>query len=167
VTPDRLPDHLRRVFESKKVEDSSGNLRRLDSNVSESEAADLFMTVRRLVPRQSVEIGLAHGISACAILAAILANGYGHHHIIDPFQQNYGNTGTTMICRDLTDQNHKVSIQNRFREIMAQGFSKIPKLHRLLSPNALRPWSVFRTGNLIFLRKLKIDDRDWRFHQRF
>jgi hypothetical protein len=249
VTADRLPDYLCRVFESKQVEDSCGNLRRLDSNISESEATDLFKTVRRLAPLQSVEIGLAHGISASAILAAILANGSGHHHIIDPFQQNYGNTGMTMIgraeyfskftfyeqfaeqvipslpslqfafidsshlfdltisefvlidkklevggliafhdlwmpsiqtvvryilsnreyeiCRDLTDQDCKVSIQNRFREIMAQEFSKFPMLRRLLSPNALKPWSVFRTGNLIFLRKLKIDDRDWRFHQRF
>jgi hypothetical protein len=42
-------------------------------------------------------LGLAHGISALAILSAISANGSGHHYVIDPFQESYANCGEAMI----------------------------------------------------------------------
>jgi Methyltransferase domain len=61
------------------------------------EAEALHSAVRSIQPSHSLEIGLAYGISALAIFAAISANGSGHHYVIDPFQSDYANCGEAMI----------------------------------------------------------------------
>jgi predicted O-methyltransferase YrrM len=96
---ENLPDLLREIFTKKQVFDFAGAPHPLGSNVSESEALDLYSAVRAIRPERSLEIGLAHGVSALAILAALAANGSGHHYVIDPFQHNYGYCGKTMIKR--------------------------------------------------------------------
>ncbi len=57
----------------------------------------------------------------------------------------------------------------RFRVTQAWGklIGAIPPLSRFLSPEVVQPWRLFEAPNLLFLRKLKNDDRDWRFHQPF
>jgi len=92
-----LPDLLLKAFESKVVFAPDGTTRPLDSNISKEEAEALYSAVRSIKPVHSIEIGLACGISALAILAAISANGSGHHHVVDPFQSNYENCGEAMI----------------------------------------------------------------------
>jgi predicted O-methyltransferase YrrM len=100
MMPQQLPDALVDIFKRGLVLDSSGVERPLDSNISEAEAGELFATVLRLAPRNSLEVGLADGISALAIVGAIKQNGFGHHHIIDPFQRNYGYVGKLNIERN-------------------------------------------------------------------
>jgi hypothetical protein len=45
--------------------------------------------VRELKPENSLEIGLAFGFSTMYFLAAIHANGSGHHVAVDPFQYEW------------------------------------------------------------------------------
>jgi hypothetical protein len=82
--------------------------------VSEEEALALYSAVRAVRPEQSLEVGLAHGVSALAILGAIFANGSGHHYVIDPFQRNYGYCGEAMIVRAGLGTRH--SFLERFPE---------------------------------------------------
>lgn len=93
-----LPDLLLRALKSKLAFAPDGTRPPLESNISGEEAESLYSAVRSVQPICSLEIGLAHGISALAILAAISANGpTGHHFVIDPFQKNYANCGEAMI----------------------------------------------------------------------
>lgn len=94
---DTLPALLLQALASKVVFAPDGTTRPLESNISREEAEALYSAVRSVDPASSVEIGLAHGISALAILAAISSNGSGHHYVIDPFQKNYANCGEAMI----------------------------------------------------------------------
>jgi predicted O-methyltransferase YrrM len=96
---DNLPDALSEVLEKKQVFDREDQPHLLHSNVSHSEAARLYNAIRTIQPTSSLEIGLAHGISALAILAAIAANGTGHHYVIDPLQRDYAYCGEAMIER--------------------------------------------------------------------
>jgi methyltransferase family protein len=221
----------------------------LESNISQAEALALYVAVRNLCPKHSVEIGLAHGISALAIHAAISANGTGHHYVIDPFQANNCHCGEAMIqrsgCRDLhsllerfpeevlpslpglkfafIDSSHlfdltllefvvvdkklevdgihalhdtwmpymqavlrfilanrayeisrdfspdapELSLSERSKQLVARCLTKMPGAERLVNSNVLRPWSTFLVGNLVFLRKLANDQRDWRDHRHF
>ncbi|QIF02947.1 class I SAM-dependent methyltransferase [Roseimicrobium sp. ORNL1] len=94
-----LPSVLKEVFRTQKVWDESGNQSPLDSNVSESEARLLFDAVIEVKPLQSVEVGLAKGVSTLAILGALAENGQGRHVVMDPFQDNYKNSGIEMVRR--------------------------------------------------------------------
>jgi predicted O-methyltransferase YrrM len=85
---ENLPQVLLEVFENEPVFASDGNAHSLESNISSAEAVELYTVVRNMRPEYSVEIGLAHGISALAILAAISENRTGHHYVIDSFQAN-------------------------------------------------------------------------------
>lgn len=55
----------------------------------------------------------------------------------------------------------------RIKKAWARSAAKIPFLRKLLAPEVLHPWSLFGSPNLLFLRKLKEDDRRWSFHQPF
>ena len=93
-----LPDLLQKALSSKVAYAPDGTTRPLESNVSKEEAEVLYSAVRSIRPDCSLEIGLAQGISALAILAGISANGpLGHHYVVDPFQKNYANCGEAMI----------------------------------------------------------------------
>jgi predicted O-methyltransferase YrrM len=92
------PDLLLEALSSKVAFAPDGTTRPLGSNIAREEAGALYCAVRLVQPACSLEIGLVHGISALAILAAITANVLsGHHYIIDPFQKNYANCGEAMI----------------------------------------------------------------------
>jgi hypothetical protein len=164
-----LPQILLEIFDTNRVFARNGTAHPLQSNVSLAEALELYTAVRNLRPEFSVEIGLAHGVSALAILAPIAANGTGYHYLIDPFQSNYGYCGETMIQRAGYHDLH--TFLERFPEealpAAARCLKKIPGAGRFLNSNILLPWSTFRVGNLVFLRKLSDDHRDWRCHQRF
>lgn len=100
ISPSRHPcPTLSQAFSCGHVWDQSGALVPLHSNVSESEAGQLYDLVRLLKPRHTVEIGFCQGISAMAILQALEDNGEGEHWVIDPFQSNYGNAGLEMVRR--------------------------------------------------------------------
>jgi predicted O-methyltransferase YrrM len=69
-----LPDLLLEALSAKVVFAPDGTTRPLESNISREEAEALYSAVRSVQPACSLEIGLAQGISALAILAAISAN---------------------------------------------------------------------------------------------
>lgn len=94
-----LPLVLIEAFNNGRVADASGRMVPLNANVSRAEALLLYRTVRNLAPDRCVEIGLAKGVSALAILQACEDNGRGASDVIDPFQQDYGDTGLAMIER--------------------------------------------------------------------
>jgi len=244
-----LPKILLEVLTTKRVFARDGTTHPLESNVSYSEALELYTAARYLRPEFSVEIGLAHGVSALAILAGVAANGMGHHYLIDPLQSNYGYCGETMIqragyhdlhtfleqfpeealpalppikfafidsshlfdltllefvlidkklevggvvalhdtwmpsiqavlrfvlanrayemCRDFSLRKPRLCLRQRWKYIVARCLNKIPAAERIFGSNILLPWSTFQIGNLVFLRKLSNDQRDWRYYQRF
>jgi predicted O-methyltransferase YrrM len=246
---DPLPDLLLQTLASKVAFAPDGTTRPLESNVSREEAETLYSAVRSIQPVRSLEIGLAQGISALAILAAISANGLGHHYIIDPFQRNYANCGEAMItlagladrhtfleqfseeavpqlprlqfafidsshlfdftmmefvlidkkldvggiialhdlwmpsiqavvrfiqanrayqiCRDFSSAIPAPTLRQRSTALVSRFLKKVPGTRRVLNPSVLDPWSTFRLSNLVFLKKVQDDSRDWRFHRQF
>jgi len=94
-----LSDFLLEVFRTREVFDPQGQILPLGSNVSQGEAEALYRTVRKIRPAASVEVGFAQGISTLAILQALRDNGLGHHHVIDPFQDEFSNAGVAMTER--------------------------------------------------------------------
>lgn len=98
-TIENLPFVLRKAFDEQVVYTPVGEAVSLDSNVSLNEALALYTAVRHLQPDVSIEVGLAKGISTLAILQALADNGKGIHHVIDPYQSDYGNVGLAMIRR--------------------------------------------------------------------
>jgi Methyltransferase domain len=246
---ENLPRVLLEVFKTSRVFAPDGKEQSLESNISSAEALELYTVVRSLCPECSVEIGLAHGISALAILAAIAANGKGHHYVIDPFQANYGYCGEAMIhragyrdlhsflerfpeevlptlpgikfafidsshlfdltllefvlidkklevggmvalhdtwmpsiqavlrfilgnrpyeiCRDFSSEEPRLSLLGQFKQVVGEWLAKMPGADRFLVSNVFRPWASLQIGNLVFLKKLSDDRRDWRFYQNF
>jgi predicted O-methyltransferase YrrM len=244
-----LPDLLLQALESKVAFAPDGTTRPLESNISREEAQDLYSAVRSIQPVCSLEIGLAHGISALAILSAIFANGLGHHYVIDPFQKDYANCGKAMItlagladrhtfleqfpeevvpqiprlqfafidashlfdftlmefvlvdkkldvggiialhdlwmpsiravlrfilanrayqiCRDYTSATPIPTLRQRSVELISRVLKRVPGTSRVMKSSLLEPWSTYRLCNLVFLKKMQVDSRDWRFHRHF
>jgi predicted O-methyltransferase YrrM len=244
-----LPPLLEEAFATSTVFDSDGCSVPLDSNVSREEALLLNAAVRYLKPVTSIEIGLAKGVSALAILGAIKANGFGCHTVCDPFQLDYGNAGIEMVRRAgldpwwnfqrkyveevvpsidalqfaFVDASHlfdltlvefvlidkkldeggvigfhdmwmpalqkllrfilenreyeiwkppafdsavresSLSVKNRVFKLIGQ----VPYVEKILAPEALVPWQGLNVPNLVLLRKIKHDNRDWQFFAKF
>jgi hypothetical protein len=74
-----LPETLRSVFAHWKMWNDRGVEVELHSNVSVGEALGFFGIARELQPGVAMEVEFAQEISAQAILAALQANGRGHH----------------------------------------------------------------------------------------
>ncbi len=81
-----LPTVLTEAIASGEVSRPDGTRTPLLANVSIAQAQRLYDLVRALQPEVTIEIGLAHGISAMAIVQALHDNGRGVHHVVDPFQ---------------------------------------------------------------------------------
>ncbi len=109
-----LAPSLREAFAQRKAFEAGGREVPLESNVSEEEALQLYQVVRRLKPETSLEIGFAQGVSAQAILQALEENGAGHHHILDPFQEKYGDSGLEMVRR--AGLAHRMTFHRKFAE---------------------------------------------------
>jgi hypothetical protein len=118
-----LPQVLVDAFTEKQVIGSNGKKTPLHSNIAFAEAEMLYRVVRAVKPCVSVEVGLAQGISALAILQALADNGAGVHHVIDPFQEEYGDVGLAMVARAGLDS--RLQFHRKFAEEV------IPSLPRL------------------------------------
>lgn len=244
-----LPPLLEDALKKSKVYDELGQIIPLDSNVSRDEALILNASVQFLKPKDSVEIGLAKGVSTLAILGAIDQNGFGRHVVCDPYQSDYGNAGVEMVRRagldqwwefhrkqaeevvptlgnvqfafidashlfDLTlvefvlidkklDEGGVVgfhdmwmpSLQKLLRFILANrayeiwsppsivinyqqnlhtmrnsiswAINQLPYVEKILSPEIRSPWHQMKIPNLVMLRKLQHDKRDWRHFNLF
>jgi predicted O-methyltransferase YrrM len=69
-----------------------------DSGISLRNAIALYEFVKKARPRVAVEVGMANGVSAVAILQAMSENGDGRLISIDPFQSTgWKNKGTERI----------------------------------------------------------------------
>jgi predicted O-methyltransferase YrrM len=86
----------------------------MHSNISGSEAVDLYRAVRAIKPECSLEVGFAHGVSAQAILQALEDNGTGTHHVVDPFQAEFGDCGLEMVKR--AGLSHRMQFHRKFAE---------------------------------------------------
>lgn len=113
-TASPLSSGLRDVFASRKVFTPEGKLTDLHSNVSETEASELYEAVREIKPAVSLEVGFAQGTSAQAILQALEENGSGHHHVMDPFQAEFGDCGLEMVRR--SGFGHRMTFHRKFAE---------------------------------------------------
>jgi hypothetical protein len=118
-----LPQVLIDAFREKQVIRGDGQKTPLHSNIDLAEAETLYRVVRALKPSVSVEVGLAQGISALAILQALEDNGAGVHHVIDPFQEKFDDAGLAMIARAGLDS--RLQFHRKFAEAV------IPSLSRL------------------------------------
>jgi predicted O-methyltransferase YrrM len=77
---------LEQIIATKQVESSQGQQYPLNSNVSPDEGKFLQGLISDLKPQNTLEIGLAYGISALFICDALAAIPQAHHIIIDPMQ---------------------------------------------------------------------------------
>lgn len=245
IKPDAsLPTLLEEALAKSRVFDENGEEIPLDANVSREEALLLNASISHLKPDQSVEIGLAQGVSTLAILGAIQANGFGRHLVCDPFQANYGNSGIQMVRRAglekwwvfyrkhveevvpsissiqfaFVDASHlfdltlvefvlidkkleeggvvgfhdmwmpslqkmlRFILENRGYEVwlppvvntvdrksppsakikLSRLINSIPYASKYIAPEVLRPWQKLNVPNLVLLRKIHHDNRDWR-----
>jgi hypothetical protein len=71
------------------------------------------------------------------------------------------------ICKDFSSEEPRLSLRERCKQIAAGWLAKIPGANRFFVSNVFRPWASLQIGNLVFLKKLSDDRRDWRFHQNF
>jgi predicted O-methyltransferase YrrM len=68
--------------------------------VNLDEALQLYSTVRKLKPENTLEIGFCCGGSGLAILQSLEDNGKGTHHAVDPYQTSYAaNMGRHNVSR--------------------------------------------------------------------
>jgi predicted O-methyltransferase YrrM len=94
-----LPNVLSDIFATGTTRTANGAAVPLCAAVTFEEADLLYALVRKTQPSRSLEIGMGQGISTLAILGAIKDNGFGHHHVIDPFETSFDNTGLAAIER--------------------------------------------------------------------
>ncbi len=107
---DRNP-FLRELLASRLSHAPSGERVPLGGDVQVEYAEALYQYVRRHRPRRVVEVGLAHGISALAILTALEANGgEGELVSIDPFQSLiYKDCGLTNLALSGLSSRHSLA----------------------------------------------------------
>lgn len=245
-----LPVGLEQVFATGTVRDEHGELRRLAGNVTRDEAIALFEIARGLRPTTSVEIGCAQGVSTVAILKALADARHGVHHVLDPYQRQYGNCGIVLardagvsgrmvfhesfaeevvptlaelqfafidsshlfdltmsefvlidkklvvggvigfhdlwmpslqkvlryvlanrayeLLRSIGEYNRPRAERPTAKSIVAGALRCLPRrCRRWVAPEALAPWSTLGIENLVFIRKLEPDRRQWTFHREF
>ena len=114
---DVLPEVFYTALQERRILSSGGRYVELRDNISEGEAIGLYELVRTAEPAVSVEVGLAQGFSAMAILQAMNDTGKGKHVAIDPFHQAAQDVAWTELdksCEALVDQpTHRVRPTDR------------------------------------------------------
>lgn len=100
---------LKQMFETYTVLDANDQPQEMASNISADNANRLYHAVKTYKPHLVLEIGLAYGISALAILTALQELDHGAKLIsIDPFQQqSWGNIGLLNIQRSGLESYHQ------------------------------------------------------------
>lgn len=100
---------LRQMFQTYTVLDQNQQPLTMASNISADNANRLYQAVKTYKPRLVLEIGLAYGISALAILTALQEIGEGGKLIsIDPYQEkSWKNIGLLNIERAGLAQYHE------------------------------------------------------------
>ena len=77
---------------------ASPDLQTVDSGISLGHASALYEFVKKTKPKTILEVGMANGISAVAMLQALRENGSGELISIDPYQNSdWGGRGLKLI----------------------------------------------------------------------
>lgn len=84
-----LPEVLLDALDSGVAVNRDGLETPLQANVTLADAQRLYDLVRARRPEVTIELGFAEGTSALAIAQALEDNGYGTHHVVDPFENSY------------------------------------------------------------------------------
>jgi predicted O-methyltransferase YrrM len=91
---------LEEILSSNQVKDDQEQAHVLHSHTKRGQCEFLQKMVKEAKPEQSLEIGLAYGISTLAILDELKNSGNPYRHIvIDPFQDSWQNIGLLNIER--------------------------------------------------------------------
>src|SRR5688572_19806288 len=79
-----------RIYKSERVEDSSGNLvNPFPTSVSYDDGLALYNLIRKTKAANTLELGLAYGLSTLFICQAHHDNGLGYHTAIDPLERTH------------------------------------------------------------------------------
>lgn len=79
---------LREILETEVVRDSSGSEYKLGAHISPDVGEMLTSVIAAIRPKESVEVGMAYGVSSLFICEALRAVGATRHHAIDPNQSS-------------------------------------------------------------------------------
>jgi predicted O-methyltransferase YrrM len=79
-----MHSHLQQILRTRKVVGPDGKSHDLESEINEAEGKFLAEIIRQIRPKASLEIGLAHGISAMFICEALQESSCPQHIVIDP-----------------------------------------------------------------------------------
>src|SRR5262249_25699710 len=90
---------LREVLATRTVVRRDGSRAPLDSAISRDEGEALDRLIRAHKPRITLEVGLAHGVSAMFICDALAEVGGGRHIVIDPGQRAWDGLGLLNLER--------------------------------------------------------------------
>jgi predicted O-methyltransferase YrrM len=88
ITGDDINGLIERIYAERRLPLESGGWTPMNVWIPREEGELLYAVIRELRPLQTVEIGLANGLSTLFITAALEANGAGQHIAIDPFQSS-------------------------------------------------------------------------------
>ncbi len=100
--PPILNKILESIFSNKKTSDKDGNVREVNDMISREEAFALYRMFEKANTKTSIEIGLAHGVSALVFCQAHndLGNIEGIHYGVDPNQFTVYNGAATQAIHD-------------------------------------------------------------------
>jgi|tagenome__1003787_1003787.scaffolds.fasta_scaffold20745370_2 predicted O-methyltransferase YrrM len=90
---------LTQILETRTVARRDGSAVALNSAISADEGHALDRLIRRCRPRTTLEVGLAHGVSALFICDALSAVGGERHIVIDPDQHAWDGLGLLNLER--------------------------------------------------------------------
>lgn len=77
---------------------ASPDLQTVNSGISLGHASALYEYIKKTKPKRVLEVGMANGISAVAMLQALKENGFGELISIDPYQSSdWGGRGLKLI----------------------------------------------------------------------
>lgn len=88
---------MENAFSIRSVLSEDGRRLPLDSNISKDETEVILECVIHERARTTAEVGLAKGISPSTTCHGLQINGGVHHHVMDPYQEAYENTGLIML----------------------------------------------------------------------
>ena len=123
--PPAFVDLLVSLHESGPQKGSDGNTHKIDAlvGVRPSDGLLIYELCRRVKPAKTLEIGFAYGVSTLYFLAAIKANGAGHHTAVDPFEiTHWHGIGLTKV--------KEVGMENHLRFIPAMSYAAFVDLVR-------------------------------------
>ena len=112
-----------RLYTERRLPLESGGWTAMNVWIPRDEGELLYSIIRELRPAQTIEIGLANGLSTLFITAALEANGTGEHVAIDPFQaSDWNNVGIGLV--------RQAGLAHRLRVIEKPSHQALPELEQ-------------------------------------